>query len=128
MDVMIDTHTFLWQINEPDLLSDAATEAINDPNNNVWLSMASPWEMGIKSSIGKLHLVKPVDIFTADHLTRNGYGLLPIELRHIRIVETLPLHHRDPFDRLIVAQCLADGLRLISADPVLDSYGVIRIW
>ena len=90
--------------------------------------MASIWEMAIKAGIGKLNLTRPFADFLTDRLDGNGFDTLPIERIHAVQIATLPLHHRDPFDRLLIAQSLTDGMPLVSADAVFDAYGVSRLW
>lgn len=128
MRLLLDTHTFLWWINNDSLLSDSARAAIASERNECFLSLASCWELAIKASIGKLRLTKPVERFIPEELAANDFQLLSIDFRHIAKVETLPFHHRDPFDRLLVAQVLTEKMTIISADTVLSEYGVKRIW
>src|SRR5205807_2001471 len=106
------------------------TSLIVDPANEVLLSPASYWEIAIKVSIGKLVLHQPDVDFLDACTNRYGFRILPIEPRHTAVVATLPFpsNHRDPFDRLIVAQALANGLSILSVDPKLDAYGVTRLW
>jgi len=128
MRLLLDTHTFLWWINNDPLLSDSARIAISSERNECFLSLASCWELAIKASIGKLRLTKPVERFIPEELTANDFQLLSIDFRHIAKVETLPFHHRDPFDRLLVAQVLTEKMTIISADDMLSEYGVKRLW
>jgi PIN domain nuclease of toxin-antitoxin system len=128
MRLLLDTHTFLWWINNDPLLSDSARAAIASERNECFLSLASCWELAIKASIGKLRLTKPVERFIPEELNANDFQLLSIDFRHIAKVEALPFHHRDPFDRLLVAQVLTEKMTIISADTVLSEYGVKRIW
>lgn len=128
MRLLLDTHTFLWWINNDPLLSDSARVAIASERNECFLSLASCWELAIKSSIGKLRLTKPVERFIPEELTANDFQLLSIDFRHIAKVETLPFHHRDPFDRLLIAQVLTEKMTIISADAMLSEYGVKRLW
>jgi PIN domain nuclease of toxin-antitoxin system len=128
MRLLLDTHTFLWWINNDPLLSDSARSAVASVQNDCFLSLASCWELAIKSSIGKLRLTKPVERFIPEELAANDFQLLAIDFRHVAKVETLPFHHRDPFDRLLVAQVLTEKMSIVSADTVLSKYGVKRIW
>jgi PIN domain nuclease of toxin-antitoxin system len=121
MRLLLDTHTFLWFVTN-------APQLIQDPNNDVLLSVASVWEMAIKVGLGKLTLAQPLEVLVPDQLRRNAIDLLPIETRHTFLVAHLPLHHRDPFDRLLAAQSLTERVPLLSADAVFDNYGVQRIW
>jgi len=126
MRLLLDTHTFLWFSLASPKLSLRARVLIEDASNDKFLSIASPWEAGIKVSTGRLTLAKPVDVFFDEQRRRNGVTLLSINLEHTALVSTLPFHHRDPFDRMLVAQSLTEGMPIISADPALDAYGVIR--
>ena len=128
MRLLLDTHTFLWFVFGNALLSGTARVLIDDAANEKLLSIASVWEVAIKVSVGKIELNQPIEPFFTDQLARCHVQLVPIELRHAARVSTLPLFHRDPFDRLLVAQSLADGLALVSADAALDAYGVDRRW
>ncbi|MDB5333529.1 MAG: PilT protein domain protein [Phycisphaerales bacterium] len=128
MRLLLDTHTFLWFINGDQKLSPAARNAIQDPTNESHVSIASVWEMAIKVSIGKLGLAQPFPMIVPHELKRNGFRLFPIELSHCVMVSSLPFHHRDPFDRLLIAQSLAGRTPIVSADAAFDAYGVVRIW
>jgi PIN domain nuclease of toxin-antitoxin system len=101
---------------------------LSDDNNQLYLSMASIWEIAVKVSIGKLNLSQPLETFLANQLETNNVNLLNITLPHAVRVATLPLHHRDPFDRLLVAQSLVEDLPLLSKDDMFDAYGVVRLW
>ncbi|HZP82649.1 MAG TPA: type II toxin-antitoxin system VapC family toxin [Chthonomonadaceae bacterium] len=128
MNLLLDTHTFLWFVWNDPQLSDMAKNLIADADNDVFPSMASAWELVIKVSIGKLILAHPVDLFLPDQLQRNNIQLLPIALPHTLRVAVLPFHHKDPFDRMLIAQSLVETMPLVSADAVLDAYGVRRLW
>lgn len=128
MNLLLDTHTFLWLISGDTALSTDARWLIEDEANMSLLSVASLWEMAIKHSIGKLSFTQPFDLFIPHQLTSNGIALLPIKLEHVNAVATLSLHHEDPFDRLIAAQALIESLPLVSVDANLDAYGVRRLW
>jgi PIN domain nuclease of toxin-antitoxin system len=128
MKLLLDTHVFLWWVSDAPELSDAARAAISDPGNTCYLSLASCWELSIKSSIGKLKLKKPVERFISEQMQQNGFLLLNIELRHVAKVENLELHHRDPFDRLLVTQAKTERMTLVTADTVLSGYGIRCIW
>ncbi len=126
--LLLDTHTFLWWVNDATELSDFARDAISNENNECFFSVASCWEMAIKSSLGKLELAKPVDRFVLEQITENSFTILNIELRHAAKAEFLPLHHRDPFDRLLIGQALSDKLIIVTADRMFSNYGIQRIW
>ncbi len=105
-------------------LSRRARAAIADPDNECFLSHASIWEMASKASLGKLRLPSTVERFVVEHCAANSFQLLSITLAHIASVEGLPFHHRDPFDRLLVAQARHEDMALVSRDPSLKAYGV----
>ena len=128
MRLLLDTHTLLWFLLNDPRLSPTAKALIRDPANDVSVSVASCWEMAIKSGIGKLKLAEPCSMLLARELPANMINLLPIELEHATSVESLPHHHRDPFDRLIIAQSISESLTVVGADTVFDQYGVTRIW
>ena len=125
--ILLDTHAFLWWVaDDPRLSAKARTTVVNA--DHVFLSVASCWEMAIKVSLGKLTLPQPVDRFVSEHLGLNHFALLAVDLEHASRVAAQPFHHRDPFDRLLAAQALHEGLILISADPVFRKYKVTRAW
>jgi PIN domain nuclease of toxin-antitoxin system len=126
--LLLDTHVFLWWVDDVPELKAAAKRAIANIENECYLSAASCWEMAIKASLGKLRLTKPVERFVTDHLTANGFKLIDVELRHAAKVEKLPFHHRDPFDRLLIAQAIVEKLTIVSADKVFAKYGVNVLW
>jgi PIN domain nuclease of toxin-antitoxin system len=126
--LLLDTHTFLWWVDDAPQLSDAARRAIGSANNECHLSVASCWEMAIKSSLGKLQLAKPVERFVTEQLAANDFTLLGIEIRHTAKVEKLPYHHRDPFDRLLIAQAMTENLCVVSANRAFADYGVKLLW
>jgi PIN domain nuclease of toxin-antitoxin system len=128
MQLLLDTHAFLWWIGDAAELSKTARNAIGRAENECLLSVASCWEMAIKTSLGKLVLSQPVERFIPEQLAANGFRLLGIDFRHCARVESLPFHHRDPFDRLLVAQALGEKLAIVSRDGTLSKYGVKRIW
>ena len=128
MQLLLDTHTFLWFTRANPELSEEARNLIEDTQNELFLSVASPWEVGIKVSVGKLTLGRQIDTFFEDRMGRSGIALLHITLAHIAKISTLPFHHRDPFDRMLIAQSLVEGIPIISADAVFDTYGVVRLW
>lgn len=109
-------------------LSATSAAVITDPNNSVFVSPASYWEIAIKIKTAKLVLRESFLDFVQRAIFDNGFTILPIEPRHAAAVAALPFHHRDPFDRLLIAQSLVDGLPLVSADVAADPYGVQRLW
>ena len=128
MRLLLDTHAWLWWNQDAPALTARARHAIADPANQCWLSMASAWEMAIKIASGKLTLESNLERFLPEQLASNGIALLPIDVRHIARTVKLPFHHRDPFDRLLVAQALVGGMTIVSADRVFSKYRVKRIW
>jgi len=128
MNLLLDTHAFLWFIASDPRLSNQAQSLIQTPTNRRLLSIASLWEMAIKLSLGKLTLAQPFDQFIPRQLQLNQIEVLAIELPHLAAVVAMPFHHRDPFDRLLAAQCQIDGLPILSSDPVFDAYSVRRVW
>jgi PIN domain nuclease of toxin-antitoxin system len=117
---LLDTHALLWALGDPSALSPAARDAIASPANIVFVSSAALWECAIKASIGKLDL--PDDFF--DAIPATGYETMPIRISHLNVYRSLPMHHRDPFDRILVAQAQAEALTLISRDPEVAKYDV----
>ncbi len=120
MRFLVDTHALLWALGEPSALSPAARDAIADPSNLIVVSSASLWECAIKASVGKLDL--PEDFF--NFIPEAGYEVMPIRISHLNVYRTLPMHHRDPFDRMLVAQAQAEALTLISRDPEIAKYEI----
>lgn len=127
MNLLLDTHTFLWWVNG-DPIPAPAGEAIRHPENTVWLSAASVWEMTIKASLGKPRLPNRVTRFVETQRQQNIFGWLPIGMAALDILQDLPFHHRDPFDRLLIAQAIAQGYILVSADGVFNQYPVKTLW
>ena len=126
--LLLDTHTMLWFFWDDPKLSAGAKALIEDANNRKLVSIASCWEIAIKVGLGKLDLGEPSSSFLAREIARNNFELLPIDIAHVTTVEKLAYHHRDPFDRILVAQALVEGLILVGADPVFEQYGVVRRW
>ena len=128
MRILLDTHAFLWFVmNSPELLP-RARALIEDPENEVDFSVASAWEIPIKRSLGKLRLDDGIDTLIARELNSSALTRLPIELPELAKVAELPFHHRDPFDRLLAAQCLTHNTPILSRDGAFDAYGVERLW
>lgn len=128
MRVMLDTHTFIWYVTNNSKLGVTTKVIIDDGNNEAFLSIASIWEMAVKQSIGKLSFGLPFRMFIEQQLSLNRIELLNINLAHIDIIASLPLHHRDPFDRLIIAQAMVENIPILSADVIFDSYPIQRWW
>jgi len=127
MRALLDTHTFLWAISEGGKLSRRAQQIFTGPNE-LWLSVASVWEILIKVKTGRLLLPEPSGPYLVKKLGENRIEVLAIKLDHVLRIETLPLHHRDPFDRILVAQSIEEKLPLITADPIFEHYSVELIW
>lgn len=127
MKLLLDTHTLLWYVSGQRELGSNAQAAIRDSTNEAVVSMASLCEIAIKQSLGKLELHPDIDGLVAK-CSFAQIDLLGISVRHVKRLVTLPHHHRDPFDRILAAQALEDGFRVVSCDPALDAYGVQRIW
>lgn len=125
---LLDTHTFLWMAGAPEKLGAAARELIEEPAAELLLSVASVWEMAIKKSLGKVDVPTPLAAFLEEQLAATRTSLLDVRAEHALRVETLPWHHRDPFDRLLVAQASVEKLTILSRDTVLDDYPPDRIW
>lgn len=125
---LLDTHTFLWMASDPDRLSERAREVIDASSNELLLSVASVWEMAIKSSLGKLDFASPLAAFVEEQLEATRTRILPVQIEHAIRVEGLPFHHRDPFDRLLVAQAIFEKIPILGRDPAFDDYRIRRIW
>jgi PIN domain nuclease of toxin-antitoxin system len=126
--LLLDTQALLWFYLGDPQLSPAAQAAIVDPDNTKSVSPASFWEIAIKLSIGKYALKEPYDDFIQHAIHDNGFDILAIEPRHTAALVTLPFDHKDPFDRLLAAQAIVEGIGIVSSDAILDKYGVRRIW
>jgi PIN domain nuclease of toxin-antitoxin system len=128
LKLLLDTHTLLWfALSDPQLSATAMT-LIMDPANEKLVSPASYWETAIKISIKKYALSRPYEDFMNEAIDKNGFGYLHILPKHTAVLTTLPFHHKDPFDRLLVAQALVEGMSIVSNDPGLDAYGITRLW
>jgi PIN domain nuclease of toxin-antitoxin system len=127
MQFLLDTHTFIWFINGDQTLPQKAINAINDADNKCYISIASIWEIAIKSSLKKLELQSNFD-HIIDFLAENDIEILPISFQHLKKVITLEFHHRDPFDRLIIAQGLVEGLTIITKDENFPNYTDRLLW
>lgn len=127
MKYLLDTHTLLWTIESPNVLSRQARKIIDDRASQLLISIATPWELAIKTNSGKLDAKELLEGF-ADSMSSAGYELLNAEVEHVIRAGMLPLHHRDPFDRLMAAQALELRVPIISRDRIFDLYGVKRIW
>lgn len=128
MRLLLDTHTFLWFILGDQRLSKMAEKLIAEPNNIIQVSPATYWEIAIKISLGKYALPEPYGTFMERELESNDFQILPIEPQHTALLTELPFYHRDPFDRLLIAQAQAEEIPLVSVDKTLDAYPIKRIW
>ena len=127
MRLLLDTHTIIWFINNSSRLPRHIREMLEDESNVVYVSIASLWEISIKFQLGKLDLDRSLG--DAVRLLRdNGFRRLPVRLRHVFRLGTLVRHHRDPFDRMLIAQALTGGFAIVGCDDVFDLYGVRRLW
>lgn len=124
MNLLLDTHIFVWWDKSSALLPQHAAELCSNQEHQLFLSIASIWEIQIKHKLGKLPLVQPLRKIIEDHQVYNRLQLLPIKPEHVFALETLPLHHRDPFDRLSIAQQQIENMRLLAVDVEFEKYGL----
>lgn len=124
MRYLLDTHIFLWWLLDQPKLSEAMKRVIAAPENNIYVSAASAWEMIIKSAVGKLSLPPSPEEFIRNQLRINRMFPLPISIEHALTIARLPMIHKDPFDRMLIAQTMYEGLVLITDDPVIKTYQV----
>jgi PIN domain nuclease of toxin-antitoxin system len=128
MRLLLDTHAFLWFVLNDPALSPTARALIADGENEVFVSPATYWELAIKISLGKYSLSEEFDAFFTHQLAHNDFAILPIKVQHAATLSRLPFHHRDPFDRMLVAQAMSEGLALVSGDDLLSSYSATILW
>ena len=128
MRLLLDSHALIWYVDQDHLLSPAAHAAITDPSNDLLLSAVSIWEVSIKVGLGKLLLSLPFRQWMSQAMADLGVAVLPITVEYADVQAGLPYHHRDPFDRLLVAQAQVETLSLVSNDRVFDQYGISRLW
>jgi len=128
MQALLDTHTFLWWIDNEQRLSTRAHQIISDGANELFFSPASGWEIAIKAQLGKLTLPANLEEFVLEQLSRNHFTPLPVQISHVLGVYRLPLLHRDPFDRLLVAQSRLANVPILTIDPLISQYDVQTIW
>ena len=128
MNLLLDSHALISWHEEPNDLSNKAFQAISDPANNVFLSIASIWEIQIKIQIGKFKFIETLEDVIREEQARNSFMLLPVELSHVLALAKLPSHHKDPFDRLLIAQATTENMSLVSADRHFSSYQVSLLW
>lgn len=128
MRLLLDTHALIWLFSGDDRLTPTALAAIQGDDTRNWVSMASLWEIAIKSSLGKLRMGESPIARLIARIDTDGLRLLHIDQAHCGRIAALPMHHRDPFDRMLIVQAQEEGLSIVSADPSMDAYGVERIW
>lgn len=128
MKILLDTQIFLWALAQPKLLRKNAKSLLRSQENQLYLSAASSWEISIKAGLGKLPLPEPPDKYVSSRMT--SLRILPLEIKHhhMFIVYALPLHHRDPFDRILIASAIAEKLHLMSADQQFHRYNIDLLW
>ncbi|MCY7284660.1 MAG: type II toxin-antitoxin system VapC family toxin [Cyanobacteria bacterium CAN_BIN43] len=128
MKLLVDTNAFIWLNDAPDRIPQRIMAIIADPNNELLFSLVSVWEMQIKIQLGKLQLQDPLSEILLMQQSENNLQMLPIQLDHIWALEDLPQHHRDPFDRLLIAQAQVEDIAVVTSDDVFDQYSVQRFW
>ncbi len=128
MRALLDTHAFLWWIDDDPMLPPRVREIIGDGENEILLSVVSVWEIAIKKSLGRLDMPADFARFMSEQISLNGFRVLPVELAHALRIESLSHHHRDPFDRLLIAQGLVEDVAILSRDDDFSAYGVERVW
>lgn len=128
MNLLLDTHTFIWWDSEPARLSVSALSACQDPANTLIVSVVSVWEIQIKSQLGKLKLNLPLSEIIQSQRQTNNVQILSVELEHVLELQNLPYHHKDPFDRLLIAQANVEGAQLVSGDSAFSGYPINLIW
>ena len=127
MKLLLDTQCWLWWFAQPERLSEEKIAHIADEANELWFSVASIWEIGIKVAIGKLPLPEPIDSYISTRIVQLDMRSLEITAGHALRAAALPLHHRDPFDRMLIAQAQMEGMTLVSADPIFKQYSDISL-
>lgn len=128
MKLLLDTHTFIWWASEPDKLSRKALSACENLENTLILSVVSAWEIQVKKQLGKLSLDMPLEELIKNQQDSNNLKILPIVLKHVFTLSSLPAIHNDPFDRLLIAQANLEGLTLMTRDKTISAYPVSTLW
>ena len=128
MKLLLDTHVFIWSVLEPEKLSSQIVMLISSDDNDLFFSTASIWEMQIKIGIGKLHFDNLLSEIVAQQREINELKILPIKLKHIWQLNNLPLHHKDPFDRMIISQAITENLPILTIDNIFAQYPINTIW
>lgn len=128
MKLLLDTHCWLWWLVEPEKLSETAIKAITNDKNELWLSVASIWEIGIKFKASKLNLPLSPEILIPQQMQIDGISALSITPSHALLASALPLHHKDPFDRMLIAQTKQETMTILTNDTTFNSYGIRILW
>ena len=128
MNLLLDTHAFLWYVWNDHKLSKTARDLIADPANHKLISIASLWEIAIKVALNKLDLGEPFLPFVRTQMALNFFDSLPVTIEHSSQLTGLPFHHRDPFDRMLIAQAISENIPIVGADAAFDSYSIVRFW
>ena len=128
MRVLLDTHALVWALAEPERLSSRARATIANPATDAYASMTSAWELAILQGLGRVRLDAPIEVIFSEGLAALRIRLLPIQVPHVARVAGLPHHHRDPFDRLMVAAALTEKLAVVTKDRIFTRYGVTVVW
>lgn len=128
MNLLLDSHTFVWWRDEPNKLSPLALTEISNPNNDVFLSVVTVWELQIKIALNKFTIKGTLENAVKDEQQNNGFQILPVNLAHALYLENLPLYHKDPFDRLLISQAVVENMTLVSADTNFAHYQVNLLW
>jgi PIN domain nuclease of toxin-antitoxin system len=126
--LLVDTHCWLWFLLSPEKLNPASQEALSGSDHSIYFSAASAWEIVIKAALGKLELPLPASQYIPDRLSQLGHQSLPILQEHVLQLESLPAHHKDPFDRILLAQAQVEELLFVTADRTLTEYGLPVLW
>lgn len=128
MKVLLDTCAFIWLVTDDPKLSGLAKEIFLDEGNEILLSAVTGFEIAVKYSLGKLQLAEPPGEFVTNRMNANALTELPVSMSHALALQNMPLHHKDPFDRLLVAQAIVNQIPLLSADQQLSAYAIKRLW
>jgi PIN domain nuclease of toxin-antitoxin system len=128
MNALLDTHVLLWWMADDPRIAKGARKLLSDRSVSLLWSVASTWELAIKASLGKLRLPEPLGVYLRGRLTQQGVSVLLVTQEHASAVAELPMHHRDPFDRMLVAQAMVEGLALVTGDPAMRAYSLNLIW
>jgi PIN domain nuclease of toxin-antitoxin system len=128
MTLLLDTHSLIWFFSGHPKISDTARKLIEDVEQKKLISLVSVWEMGIKQSKGKLTLSLSLEDYIKEKIKLEDFEILPIQLNHLGMISSLPFHHNDPFDRLLIAQAIVENIPILSRDIAFDSYHINRIW